>query len=220
MKIKERIHLIDFYKGWFDNLFFKILLIVIFLLNCNRNLYSQNKSNCCSIKIQQIELNDSILVKEIDLLLDYMNSRDSLFNQGFGYIRVNTFPNYNFNPNSDTVFQYMLYPEVNTFDRKDIDSLFPKYYSFVEGRVVLIYSSALERMTNYSIDKQSKEDFLNLMRKHQVPAENMIGTLPNGEEVLLKNIRLNDRIWWGSERMITIYRSKVYEVNYNPDPYH
>lgn len=97
------------------------------------------------VRIQYLPIADSSIIGTIRQVIDQeVNSSDTnhFFRKGLGYVamHIQRFSG------GDTVLRYDLLPAMYGFKKKDDDDVYPPFYSYVDGRLVLIFSSQLERV--------------------------------------------------------------------------
>lgn len=133
------------------------------------NLYAQTKPE---LKIQYIEIKDPFIIKEIEkLILEEVNRErdtttnkvytENLFKNGLGYINLTI----NSNFKGDTICRYYISPSLVSIKEEQADDVYPPFYTNIGGRLILIYSSELEFLSNGSYTEKSKK----MLRKKLEP---------------------------------------------------
>ena len=152
-----------------------ILSILIFGSVC---CYSQQKA--AKRDIQYLSIKDSVLLRNISLLADRMDTTNVNNNlkKEYGYIElfIDEFSK------GDTIVGYYFTPQYTAIDKKKKDKVFPDFYSFVNNRLVIIDVDALNVISDKMFSNKSKRKLLALMDKcfekpHKVIFHNMDGTV-------------------------------------------
>lgn len=131
----------------------RVLIILALLAN---SLCSFGQNNV-PVTIQCVTLRDEVLKKEIiNIIAEESNSNDpdSLFKKGLGYVVVHI-QSYS---RGDTLTKYYIAPSLISLKEKDFDDNYPNFYSYVGGRIVLIYINEIQKSLNISYSDKSKSE--------------------------------------------------------------
>lgn len=146
---------------------------------CSLQGFSQKNS---PIDIQYIEVQDSVLVQEVKKLIAYEENREirkpkpgekvyseNLFKKGLGYIEVHMESFYS-DPNrvndGDTLYSYFIDPSWHVFRDDTLDSVYPPFYTYIGGRIVLLYFPILRQVADIRYSKKSKKAFRKKIDKY------------------------------------------------------
>jgi len=164
------------------------------------------------LSIQYVNLTDTTVGKEIEnTIIEEINSADSehLFKRGFGYISL-TIKQYS---SSDTLYSYYIAPSLYAIKTKDINNKYPLFYTYVYGRLVTIYSSALGENT-ISLDFSSKSK-ARFRKKISLFLEKTVDRTfydASGHKVFRdKHFRL-DRFKFDSGKFVFVLKNNIYIV--------
>ncbi|MCC9135236.1 hypothetical protein ACFSKU_12115 [Pontibacter silvestris] len=117
------------------------------------------------MEIQYITIKDTFLVKEMEKLIqDEVNREpdttttdkvftENFFAKGLGYVRLYAGGNLE----GDTLTRYYIAPSLVSIKKEAADYVYPPFYSYVGGRLVLVYVPVLENVTKFNFSKKSKK---------------------------------------------------------------
>lgn len=105
------------------------------------------------IDIQEILLKDSILLKNIEIMIIELNDKDSLFKSGLGYFVVMPYRPY---WNKEIIQQYYLTYDFYSLKTFDTDYAYPPFYSIANDRLIFVDPYALKKMTSTAFPKKAK----------------------------------------------------------------
>lgn len=161
--------------------------------------YSQSKK----LSVQEITISDTLVVKQIMEMVKQYSQTDSLFRSGLGRISLTLKKSSN-----DTILRhYYLNPDsFYGIVGKDDDNYYPRYFSYVSNRLVLIYIEGLQDVFQVDYTKKSKQklqkkidNFLEKKKKIALPdSTNSIS--------IAKNFRGNPYTYMNSGIDIFIYK--------------
>lgn len=182
----------------------RYLSFVLFLLTGNS--FAQEKPR--SIRIQEIVLKDSVLIQQIEKLIqDEINNKEDkheFFKRGLGYINLSLL-NYT---DKGVLRKYYISPKMVSLRKNDSDSKYPLFYSYVGNRLVLIDINAFENSMIYQITESSKRRFRKKLEPYLEKTQNITARDSSG------NIKIRDKhfradyFWMHSGRYIYIYQDK------------
>ncbi|QQL48782.1 hypothetical protein [Mucilaginibacter ginkgonis] len=118
--------------------------------------------------INQVAIIDSNLIKGINYSLSAQKTKTSVdtntenpFDKGFGYfeVRVKEFK-------GDTVLGYNITPSAFIFKKNNPKQIYPDYYGYVNGQLVLIYNEPLYRSVQRNLTDKEKGRFIKMLDKH------------------------------------------------------
>ena len=140
----------------------KASLVLLFCLVCGLQLSYGQKEQLT--EISYLKLTDTALIDGINKVVkqEENNPNDPLFKKGLGYINVSV-QKYSKN---DTVIVYYIAPQAFSIRQRDDNQVYPDYYSFVNGRLVLIKLPVLEAFTSRAFTEKSKKLIRELINDH------------------------------------------------------
>lgn len=122
----------------------RFLLFCIALGFFSEKTFSQTQVGNCFSEIKEITLRDSFLVESIATLIDtaFLSEKNvaydhekSPYEQGKGYVRLNIY-----NHRLDNLrTRYVLTAALNTIEEEYPDSSYPQFFTYIDGRLVLVY---------------------------------------------------------------------------------
>lgn len=161
-----------------------------------------------SIKIQEITITDSILIHQIEKLIqDEVNNEEDkhqFFKRGLGYVNL-SYSNFT---DRDVLRKYYISPRMIGFRKNDPDSRYPLFYSFVAKRMVLIDIHALENSTSFKITKKSKRQFRKKLEPYLEKTQNITVYDSLGNVVIRDRYFRVDWFRLHSGRYIYIYNNR------------
>lgn len=157
------------------------LVLCLFLISVG-SLSAQVKRP--PLKIQEIVLKDSVLIQQIERLIqDEINNEEDeyeFFKSGLGYINLHVL-NYS---DRDVIRKYVIYPGMTAYRKSSSDELYPLFYSFVANRMVLIYIDPLYRFANFRFTQSSKRQFRKKLEPYLEKPQNITARDSDGNIVI------------------------------------
>lgn len=118
------------------------------------------------ISIQSITIKDTILIKEVEKLIQEEVNRemdttttnkvfaDNFFKKGLGYVRLYIEGNLA----GDTLFRYYIAASLISLKEGAEDATYPPFYTYIGGRLVLVYMPILENVAALNYSSKSKRE--------------------------------------------------------------
>ena len=128
----------------------RFFILILFILHSNF-LFCQNSK----INIQYITLKNKIIEKEIEEIVDKEIENDKtngFFKKGLGYINL-YMENY---VHGDTLAKCYVEPSMYSLKKGDENAKYPIFYTYINGRIVLIYINILQNFINPIFSERSK----------------------------------------------------------------
>lgn len=109
---------------------------------------------------------------------------ENFFKKGFGYVRLYIEGNLQgtFFHEGDTLARYYISPSLVSIKKEAADTVYPPFYSYVGGRLVLVYMPILDNVTDLNFSEKSKKKLRKrvdafLEKPQDVTAYNMDGSV-------------------------------------------
>ncbi|WP_423146445.1 hypothetical protein [Rubrolithibacter danxiaensis] len=152
----------------------KLICLLFFFLFFNQIGLCQKAH---SAHIQYIELSDTSLINEIKkVIAKEVNSNDPefFFKRDFGYVevRISEFSQ------GDTIMKVEISPALSGIQKGQPDFYYPNYYSYIDGKLILIYSRLVRQLFKIELTNSTK----NKIRKK------VLKVLPKPEKKTLYDI--------------------------------
>ncbi|TDG36167.1 hypothetical protein EZJ43_09175 [Pedobacter changchengzhani] len=127
----------------------KFRLTTIFLLTILvNNSFSQKKiqlnENNVKTAIREIDITNKFLVEEVKKIIKSKKNKDSVFKTK-GYIRINVKGGGVYN-NIPISYKYYINNDYHSFDDISNQDIFPDYYTFINGKPILIFSDVYDKI--------------------------------------------------------------------------
>jgi hypothetical protein len=106
------------------------------------------------LHIQQVTLQDTFLVQQLERLIRDESKKDSVFRSGMGYLQV--FPLQDLEHGIE--HRYYINNEFVSIREDKNDLAFPSFYSWVGGRLVFIHMQVLGGIFCYRYSRRSKKE--------------------------------------------------------------
>lgn len=103
--------------------------------------------------IKPVTILDTFLIQQLELFIQEESRKDSLFRSGLGYMQV--FASQDVEAGIDQ--RYYINNEFHSLKETDNDPAFPPFYSYVAGRLVLIYMQVWDGFICYRYSNNSKK---------------------------------------------------------------
>ena len=176
------------------------------------------------VEICEVTLRDTILIKEINVLIKEETIGSEMFAKGQGYIQV--FPTTDFLhhdgiPVKNVIRCYYInvnYTGLKSLKRdKNAYAFYPDFYSFVGGRLIFIKAFILNDMTWQAFTEKSMRRLRKIQNKFLEKTKRVTAYDKEGRKVFTdRHFRIDYHKLHGG-KYIYIYLDGSYEVK--PDPY-
>ncbi len=160
-----------------------------------------NAQDCERIDIQNVTLKDSVLTHYLEGYIDTLNKNNAL-----GYIWLRYSKDMSSPQDSGSIYKYSFYREGVGFDKYS-ESQFPKYFTVVKGRPVLI-STTKEEYICYQFSSRSKRKFIKLIAPYLPPARKLVLKDVEGNKHIDDNFRPNSFFSLHGEWVLNFYKDK------------
>ncbi|MES2426050.1 MAG: hypothetical protein V4560_03720 [Bacteroidota bacterium] len=179
---------------------------LIFLIYLGVGVQSSSGQEKRYTDISYLKISDSALIDGINKVVnqEVNNPDDSLFKKGFGYIRVSVIQY----PKNDTVIVYYIAPELSAITKKSIEQVYPDYYSFVNGRLVLITMRALDVFASREFSEKSKKNIRELVDKCLEKTQKVTFYDENNKKAFTDKHFRTDYLLFGSGKELYIFKNK------------
>lgn len=172
----------------------------------------------CRINIQEITLKDSVM---IDVIHQVVNSEEqstdstNFFKRKLGYIAV-----YISEPhNRDTLLKYEIEPRMRDIKEDADDSVFPLFYSYVSGKLILIYFASLRRITDCPFTLKSKRAIRKKINTFLEPTKKVTFYDTNHKRVFTDRKFRIDYIKYDAGKTVFIMRNRAPIIRDTKDLY-
>ena len=196
-----------------------IALCVVLLWFDGSNAQISRPKEEGTMSLQEVTLGDSIAVKQIELMIDTLTATDARFREGLGGIRLtvlntqrdSALSEYVLGPDSFSIYQ-MLKEGI-----KDKDRLFPMFYTYISGRLVLIYHEPLGDLLDVTYSRKSKKALLKNMSVYLEEPVTVVLRDDQGKKLGKKdrNARLDSYFYLhggGYSKAVVYYRDGTVEI--------
>lgn len=154
--------------------------------------------------IQRIELQDSVVVREIRRLIADETDSIGLVRQGLGYISLGI--NEYYDTKSPFLRMYGFYISFLVPDLNLPDNAYPPFYTYVGGRLVLVHVNQLEKSVKLTYSAKSKKQLRKRMDQFlEKPERAVIRDMQGKVEFVDKHFRLS-HVRFDSGRNVYIRR--------------
>ena len=159
------------------------------------------------IEIQHLNIKDSSFIKNVKSIIEYeKNSTEDnhhFFKNGFGYIAV-TIHDY---VHGDTLIKYNVLPMMSNIGENDDSIVYPLYYTYIDGRPVLIYLSTIKNFASVVFSKKSKRFISELIKPFLEKTKDVQMYDENGKKAFRdKNFRVDYFKLSGGKDFFTVKR--------------
>jgi hypothetical protein len=181
-------------------------VFLIFLIYLGVGVQSSSGQEKRYTDISYLKISDSALIDGINKVVnqEVNNPDDSLFKKGFGYIRVSVIQY----PKNDTVIVYYIAPELSAITKKSIEQVYPDYYSFVNGRLVLITMRALDVFASREFSEKSKKNIRELVDKCLEKTQKVTFYDENNKKAFTDKHFRTDYLLFGGGMELYIFKNK------------
>lgn len=168
------------------------------------------------LAIQQVTLQDTILIKEIRVLMEEEKNTSEMFKKGYGFVQV--MPDHDLEENILRSYYIDIdYTALKTRDREPKYYLaYPDNYAFLDGRLVFIYLRMTDGMICKRFTKRSMARLRKIQNRHLEKTKKVTAYDMDGNPVFTdRHFRIDYSKLHGG-RYIYIYLDKPYEVRRDP----
>lgn len=136
---------------------FNFVVISLLLLFLTQKGFCQSKSG--NAEITYLHIKDSLLISSIQKLVKQVETTDTLYRKGYGYITLQV-KEYS---QKDTLIDYSINPSLLSIREDSIDQLYPDHYTYVNNRLVLIHINVLNQLAVRKYTEKSKSEIRKLV---------------------------------------------------------
>jgi DNA integrity scanning protein DisA with diadenylate cyclase activity len=187
----------------------KIIYIILFLILNTSLSFAQNSD------IKKITISDTLLYKTVKNFIANRKNESAKFKK-FGYINL-TLKYYNSQANSiDLMSSYSIVDQYFSLDSGYLK--YPKYYTYIENRLILIYDYWSAIFDEKAVSKRDKKKLGKKINKTLDKTEHIVAKDKTGKVVIDdKNFRSEESINIHGGITLNIYKNKKTEIikNYN-----
>ncbi|MCK5401959.1 MAG: hypothetical protein KAJ28_10030 [Flavobacteriaceae bacterium] len=183
---------------------YAIFLIILFLSYAGLG-YSQTS------RIELVQLKDSVFLKGVSEIIKKAKIQYPPFKDK-GYIQV--YLNYlNKEAVNEQIFaEYRVNDQYFSLKLRYTRSLFPKFYSYIDGKIILIYNKTVP-ILNLGFSKRSKRRLIKKMEPFLSKKEHLIARDNNGKIIINdKSFRPNESFKLHGGWFLKIYANGKYDI--------
>ncbi len=171
------------------NLISRLYLLFAGLLMLSYGAFAQSTGESGLAEIKQISLRDTFLIESIVTLVDttFVPEKDvaydhdkSPFEQGKGYVRLDIYNHQLENLST----RYVLTAVLNTIEEENPDSSYPQFFTYIDGRLVLVYCQTCideQLATRSSLSESTKSGLRERLEPFLVPTVKVMLPGKDGE---------------------------------------
>jgi len=185
---------------------FLLFVIMLFLI---QTIYGQEKK----LKIQYLDIRDSSFIKNVTSIIE--NEKNStgdehrFFKNGLGYISVTVYDYIH----GDTLLKYNVLPMMSNIGRDDAALVYPFYYTYIDGRPILVYLHSINSIAKIEFDEKSKQFISKLIQPFLEKTKDVQMYDENGRKTFRdKNFRINYFKFFGEKDFYIVKKSRSYQL--------
>lgn len=129
------------------------------------------------LHIQQVILQDTFLVQQLERFIRDESDKDSVFRSGLGYLKV--FPHQDLEHGIE--HRYYINNEFISFRDDKNDLAFPTFYSYVGGRLIFIRMPVLDGIFCYRYSRRSKKELKKKLEPFLPKSEKLVARDSTGK---------------------------------------
>lgn len=142
------------------------------------------------LAIQRVELQDSVVIREIRRLITDETDSVGLVKQGMGYVELGINEYYDVKSPFLRIYAFYISFMVPTSDWSD--NAYPPFYTYVGGRLVLVHVNELGKSVKLTYSAKSKKQLLKRIDQFlEKPRRVRLPGFDNGKDVVDKHYRLS-----------------------------